>query len=195
MCDRCLCLSKFCLRFLFVCECLRQLSLHPVGVSLLVHPTPFHELLDQGLDVDVEPASRTKVRITAALVQHDLRHTLLNQFVVGRSANEEVKPEYTYTRTVLSKIVFNILPDLNVIPYAEKMLEYGQHIGLCRRVHDHVLDELEALIDVVQLKADVVEALRKLVKVFVPVLVEHFQLGLKLFRCILIQSLEKSRYL
>ena len=65
-------------------------------------------------------------------------------------------------------------PDVNVIANAEEVLEDGQEVRLGRRVFDGVLDELEALVDVVELEPDVVEPLSEFVKVRLAVLVEDF---------------------
>ena len=63
---------------------------------------------------------------------------------------------------------------MNVIANAEEVLEDGQEVRLGRRVFDGVLDELEALVDVVELEPDVVEPLSEFVKVRLAVLVEDF---------------------
>jgi len=55
-----------------------------------------------------------------------------------------------------------------------------EEVGLGRRVHDGVLDQLEALGHVIQLETQAVEALRELVEVLVAVLVEHVHLHLQL---------------
>ena len=68
---------------------------------------------------------------------------------------------------------------MDVVTNAEKVLEDGQEVGLCGRVFDGVLDELEALVDVVELEPDVVEPLSELVKVGLAVLVEDLQLRLE----------------
>ena len=80
-------------------------------------------------------------------------------------------------------------PDLNVIANAEEVLEDGQEVRLGRRVFDGVLDELEALVDVVQLEPDVVEPLSELVEVGLAVLVEDLQLRLEVLRRVLVESL------
>ena len=80
-------------------------------------------------------------------------------------------------------------PDVNVIANAEEVLEDGQEVRLGRRVFDGVLDELEALVDVVQLEPDVVEPLSELVEVGLAVLVEDLQLRLEVLRRVLLESL------
>ena len=76
-----------------------------------------------------------------------------------------------------------------VITDAQKVLKDGEEVRLCGRVFDGVLDELEALVDVVQLEPDVVEPLRELVEVGLPVLVEDLQLRLQILRRILLKGL------
>ena len=78
---------------------------------------------------------------------------------------------------------------MNVIANAEEVLEDGQEVRLGRRVFDGVLDELEALVDVVQLEPDVVEPLSELVEVGLAVLVEDLQLRLEVLRRVLLESL------
>ena len=80
-------------------------------------------------------------------------------------------------------------PDVNVIANAEEVLEDGEEVRLGRRVFDGVLDELEALVDVVQLEPDVVEPLSELVEVGLAVLVEDLQLRLEVLRRVLLESL------
>jgi hypothetical protein len=79
---------------------------------------------------------------------------------------------------------------MNVISDANEMLKNGKQVRLGRRVLHRVLDELEALVDVVELEPDVVETLSKLVEVRLPVLVENLQLGLQVLRRVLLQSLK-----
>ena len=78
---------------------------------------------------------------------------------------------------------------MNVIANAEEVLEDGEEVRLGRRVFDGVLDELEALVDVVQLEPDVVEPLSELVEVGLAVLVEDLQLRLEVLRRVLLESL------
>ena len=82
-----------------------------------------------------------------------------------------------------------ILPYVHVISYTQEMLHDWQEVWLCRGVFDGVLDELEALVDVVQLEPDVVEPLSELVEVGLAVLVEDLQLCLEVLRRVLLESL------
>ena len=73
-------------------------------------------------------------------------------------------------------------PDIDVVPDAHQVLEDWEEVGLGRGVHDGVLDELEALVDVVQVEPETVEALSELVEILVPVLVENLELDRELLR-------------
>ena len=84
-------------------------------------------------------------------MKHNLGHTLLYEFVVGWS-------------------------DLGIITDAKQMLEQGEQVGLCWSVQNHVLHQLKALVHIVQLQTDVIEALSKLIKVLVPMVVEDLEL-------------------
>ena len=86
-----------------------------------------------------------------------------------------------------------ILPYVHVISYTQEMLHDWQEVWLCRGVFDGVLDELEALVDVVQLEPDVVEPLSEFVKVRLAVLVEDFQLGLEVLGRVLLQGLQRGQ--
>lgn len=59
------------------------------------------------------------------------------------------------------------------------MLEDGEQEGLAAGLRHRVAQHVEALAHVVQVEPHVVEALRKLVKVLLAVLVEHLQLHLQ----------------
>jgi hypothetical protein len=82
---------------------------------------------------------------------------------------------------------------MNVISDADEMLKNGKQVRFGGRVLHRVLDELEALVDVVQLEPDVVETLSEFVEVRLPVLVEDLQLGLQVLRRVLLQSLKRFR--
>jgi hypothetical protein len=82
---------------------------------------------------------------------------------------------------------------MNVISDADEMLKNGKQVRFGGRVLHRVLDEFEALVDVVQLEPDVVETLSELVEVRLPVLVENLKLGLQVLRRVLLQSLKSFR--
>ena len=58
-------------------------------------------------------------------------------------------------------------------------------MGWPRRIADGGWWACEALVHVIQLKADVIEALGKLIKILVPMVVENLKLYLKLLGCII----------
>lgn len=88
------------------------------------------------------------------LVQHNLRHTLLNQLIVRR-------------------------PILMVVPNVQQMLQYRQEIRLGRRVDHQILQHLKAIVEVVHLEAHIVESLAKLLEIIFANLVEDLEMFLQ----------------
>lgn len=80
---------------------------------------------------------------------------------------------------------------MNIISYTNKMLKDWKKVGFRGWILDRILDELEALVQVVELEPDVVEPLSELVEVNFTVFVKNVELKLKVFWRIESQGLKK----